>query len=119
MSKVIFVYGTLKYGHCNHGVLGNEARLICKDTVLGFQMHSLGGYPALSPSKGKGIAVQGEVWEIPNEQLSHVDRLEGYREEDEDHGFYDRATIRTEGGLIAIMYYMHECHSPLVESGVW
>ncbi len=117
MSVKIFVYGTLKYGFGNHGVLGSEAKFICKDSVKGFEMRSLRAYPAVVPCEGS--VVNGEVWSIPELQLHNVDRLEGYRQEDEEHGFYDRTTVLTENGNKALMYYMTSCEGEVVESGEW
>lgn len=76
----IFVYGTLKKGYGNHGVLGrskyiNEALTNSRE----FTMFD-GGFPYVSDSftdKNTG-SILGELYEVDNEQtLANLDRLEG------------------------------------------
>lgn len=76
----IFVYGTLKRRHGNHGVLGNsvflgEAVSVSKE----FSMFD-GGFPFVSdgfPGEHNGSIV-GELYETDNKSiLSNLDRLEG------------------------------------------
>jgi len=76
----IFVYGTLKKKHGNHGVLGNavylgEAVTVAKD----FTMFD-GGFPFVSdgfPGDHNGSIV-GELYQTDNKSiLANLDRLEG------------------------------------------
>ena len=123
MNKLLFVYGTLKKEHGNHQVLG-DAVFQNEDLLKGFQMHSLGGFPAISPydfnpDNEHPKIVHGELYEINDKDLARVNQLEGYREEDLDHGFYDRTSVVLESGAVALVYFMNNCHAPVVENGVW
>ena len=74
----VFVYGTLKKGMSNHGVLSrHNARFIGEAEITGLILH-LGGFPGLIDCMGTP-KVQGEVWEIQSrEALSDLDALEGH-----------------------------------------
>src|SRR6185369_16266286 len=72
----VFVYGTLKKGFGNHGVLG-KSKFIKKSTMFGVLLN-LGGYPGFLP-KQTGMGVHGEVYEVPDlETLNALDLLEGH-----------------------------------------
>lgn len=122
MTK-LFVYGTLKKGFCNHHVLGS-ARFIQQDELLGFDMHHLGGFPAIVPASERDIelygidTVKGELYEINDKDLRMVDRLEGYREGCSD-SFYERTTVLLESGEQALVYYHKRSDRPLIEDGIW
>lgn len=122
MTK-LFVYGTLKRGLCNNIVMG-DAKFIKEDCLKGFKMHSLGGFPAITPEpfdpdNEHPRIVHGELFEINDKDLINVDRLEGYDEQAVRHTFYDRTTVRLESGEQALVYFMLESDKPLVENGVW
>lgn len=69
----LFVYGTLKKGFRNHHFL-KGARLLSDEAEMeGFLLH-LGGYPGMID--GHGI-VHGELYEITEDMLPALDRLEG------------------------------------------
>lgn len=77
-----FVYGTLKRGRGNHGVLGNATFLGEAVTVdKNFTMFD-GGFPFVSvgfdDEDAKG-AIVGELYETLNKDIArNLDRLEGY-----------------------------------------
>ena len=73
----LFVYGTLKQGFGNHRWYLNRPPLL-KATLNGWEMASLGGFPAISPSEKEEQKVQGEIYEITPNDLTALDRLEGY-----------------------------------------
>lgn len=77
-----FVYGTLKKGYGNHGVLGNAILLgeaVTDDTT--FNMYD-GGFPFVSIHQNDKDAlgrVVGEVYETNRKDIAaNLDRLEGY-----------------------------------------
>ena len=122
MSK-LFVYGTSKKDYCNHSVLG-DAEFVKVDCLKGFKMHRLGGFPAIAPynfnpDNEHPHIVHGEVYEINDKDLYRVNQLEGYSPHSMVHQFYDRQSVVLESGEVALVYYMHECHSPVEETGVW
>lgn len=113
---LVFVYGTLKQTHGNHMVIGrfNPTLIGDKVAVQNYSMASLGAFPAAYPDNGGTI--MGELYEVGEEALQPLDRLEGYP------GFYDRTEVETEHGN-ALMYFIDQenLRTPLnkVESGWW
>jgi len=74
---LIFVYGTLKRGHSNHGYLRGQCFIGMAMTEPAFRLHDLGGYPGMVSDQAAGISIHGEVWEIDLECLARLDDLEG------------------------------------------
>ena len=73
---LLFVYGTLKSdGRANHfmqsGQLLGEAV-----TEPSFQLYSAGWFPIMK-SVSDGIAIEGELWELPENVISRIDSYEG------------------------------------------
>jgi len=120
MSINVFVYGTLKRGHYNHCLLKN-AKFLGEATLGGeFDMYSLGSFPALVPCDGEeSPKIHGEVYEVDEETLRRLDRLEGYEEHGE--GFYDRALFGTSLGVDAWVYFMHDVPEDAyyISTGKW
>ena len=74
---LVFVYGTLKNGYCNHSVLGDSSGLGGAVTVDEFHMceHA---YPFLvESSELLSKRVRGEVYDVSPAVLGRLDRLEG------------------------------------------
>lgn len=84
MTK-IFVYGTLMKGESNHSMLSGADYLGNYRTQNKWGLISLGAFPALVPHS---VAVEGELYEVDDDTLSKLDRLEGV-----EHGMYQRRTI--------------------------
>ena len=77
---MVLVYGTLKKGHGNHGVLGNS-RMIDEAITKsrGFTMFD-GGFPFVSDeiTHDHSGCIVGELYEVDNPAtLANLDRLEG------------------------------------------
>lgn len=110
----IFVYGTLKrgYGNWNHFLNKPEVKFLGEDTLKGFTMVSLGGFPGVIYG-GEG-EIHGEVYEIPDDVSRSIDYLEGYPE------FYTKMGVITKWGA-ADMYILPKAflNNPVVESGNW
>lgn len=71
----VFVYGSLKRGGSNHGLL-READFEGTLEVEGLEMWDTGrGFPACVPGDG---VVEGEVYRVDDATLAAVDRLEGH-----------------------------------------
>lgn len=73
----VFVYGTLKKGfHANYmmqpGLLINSNL-----SIKGLKMYSNGSYPMAVKGTDKD-KVTGELWDIPDNNLVHLDRYEGH-----------------------------------------
>ncbi|HUR57967.1 MAG TPA: gamma-glutamylcyclotransferase family protein [Opitutaceae bacterium] len=88
MSTLLFFYGTLKRGCCNHGQLAGQAFVGEARTLPGFRLYDLGGYPGLVADANDREGVTGEVWSIDAVALKRLDRFEGTHE-----GLYRREPI--------------------------
>lgn len=115
MSYTIFVYGTLKQGHGNHGVMPVESEFLGRGSYDG-KMVSLGGFPGVIEDS-TGIT-KGELWSVPF--IEGIDMLEG------NGSFYTREvqTIASEDGMdVEAWVYMLAADEygdlPLVEDGEW
>ena len=72
---LLFVYGTLKSDGAANDFM--EGRLLGSATTEpGFRLYTAGWYPCMVPDAG-GIAVEGELWEVPRASLPNLDRHEG------------------------------------------
>jgi gamma-glutamylaminecyclotransferase len=89
---LLFVYGTLKRGRHNHGLMEElEAEFVTRArTVESFPL-VVQGLPYLLDAEGRGQRVGGEIYRMDSEGWRYVDRLEGHPH------FYCRRLIRVEG----------------------
>jgi gamma-glutamylcyclotransferase (GGCT)/AIG2-like uncharacterized protein YtfP len=71
---LIFVYGTLRRGQSNHCQLGPSRFVSYASTAPRYELVDLGGYPALL--EGGRDVVRGELFEVPDSWLSHLDAFE-------------------------------------------
>lgn len=110
----IFVYGTLLRGESNHHLLMDARFLGAALTEPVFSLFDLGGFPAMSPQGCTSIV--GEVYEVSQEVLVAIDRLEG------NPNWYTRTAITLVGGMTAETYVMKPNQvegRPLIHSGNW
>jgi len=82
--NTVFVYGTLKRGQGNHGILHNKSEFVAHARIGNeFTAYSKGiGYPFMAEVAGIGCV--GEVYQVNDEVLANLDRLEGHP------GYYER-----------------------------
>ena len=123
--KTVFVYGTLKTGQVNNGILSRladkgAARKVGNATLRGSgnvlaytlvaPLHGK-GYPYLVPvneegygrvSGMNGVDISGEVWEVNAEGLNVLDRLEGFPV----HYRRDVVNVETANGVLACLVYV-------------
>src|SRR5262245_47499756 len=92
----IFVYGTLKRGLSNAGQLDGARFERTVATAVGYVLHMVDGYPAMSRSE-RGV-VHGEIYVVSEEHLSRLDVFEGVPE------WYQRAVIELEDGTTVEAY---------------
>jgi gamma-glutamylcyclotransferase (GGCT)/AIG2-like uncharacterized protein YtfP len=84
-AQIVFVYGTLRRGECNHPVMmPYMVRALGKGRIRG-QLYDLGAYPAIDISQS-GV-VTGEWTLVTEEGLKRLDLLEEYPE------YYDRTIV--------------------------
>ena len=109
----VFVYGTLKKGHGNHRLL-EKAKFLGKHiTKAKYTLLDLGPYPAVLNAGDSSI--KGEIYEIDQNTLRDLDRLEGYPH------LYQRHKITSPHGE-AWMYTMEDplmTHVEVIDSGEW
>lgn len=94
---LVFVYGTLKIGYSNHNRM-NEAKgsFVGISKVKGFGCINTPWFPYAVKSPRREI--RGEVFEVPENNLYILDRLEGYPI------LYNRVQIETDYGIAWIYY---------------
>lgn len=121
-----FVYGTLREGFGNYSrLLEGKVKSNTPATLEGFEMFSVGGFPAILPADG---VIVGELIEIDEDQytntLHDLDILEGYYPGKESHSMYLRKTmtVTTEDGEKVEAYvYIWNRPAPRIKvtSGDW
>jgi gamma-glutamylcyclotransferase (GGCT)/AIG2-like uncharacterized protein YtfP len=75
-TTTIFVYGSLKRGESNHRLLARARFLGRAHTAPFFELYDLGAFPAMVA--GGFTSVAGELYEVDEETLAAIDRLEGH-----------------------------------------
>ena len=113
INPLVFVYGTLKRGFHNHGLIrqiGAEFVSIGR-TAESFPL-VVDGLPYLLNSRGCGHQVEGEIYRIPDsEGWTALDRLEGHPR------FYKRELTNIDGDdgetYCAWVYFLARHHERL------
>lgn len=107
MPEEVFVYGTLRRGGANHGLLAPFVRREEAGTVPGVLL-DLGGYPGWVEGEG---AVRGEVFRLEPPALALVllDDLEEYFGAGDPRNLYERVrvTARTADGPVEAWAYRY------------
>ena len=116
---LLFVYGTLKRGGRNHGVLSDQRFIGEARTVSGFRLFDLGEYPGMIADPNSPISVTGEVWSVSEAALARLDAFEGVPE-----GLYRRVAIRLQEpfGGESVQTYLYAgtiSERPEILSGAW
>ncbi len=109
-----FVYGTLLSGEPNHGVLRGSRCLGAVSTPPRFTLVDLGAFPGML-AEGT-TAILGEVYEVDDDVLAKLDRLEGHPR------FYLRAPIVLAGWQRAETYFFPTARAvgrSIIPSGDW
>ncbi len=88
MTRLLFVYGTLKRGCSNHGQLAGQTFVIEARTMPGFALFDFGGFPAIAAVEDDHEGVSGEIWEVDEAGMQRLDEFEGVPQ-----GLYRRAPI--------------------------
>lgn len=111
----LFVYGTLKrgYGLANHMDAIN-ARFIDEAKLPDAILYNLGGwFPGVQVDVGRGYVVHGEVYEITEEGLAHLDIVEGYP------NLFDRQQLPTSAGNAWVYLINKPGDAEIISHGVW
>ncbi len=74
-GNIIFVYGTLIRGNGNHAYFLSQSRFLGAGTLKGYALYDLGSYPGIKQRKDDFVI--GELFEVDEGTLAHINRLEG------------------------------------------
>lgn len=99
---LLFVYGTLKMGYGNHGVIHGATFLGEYTLNDNFYMVDLGPFPAAIHDKNNTGVIKGELYRIDEDILQATDWLEGYPD------FYNRYVVYTTYGEAFIYGMEHK-----------
>lgn len=101
----VFVYGTLRRGERNHYLLKNAKLLYEQAWTFGQLFDTPYHFPVLYESPNNKI--YGELYEITEDELKLLDRLEGF-EEGKENNYYERKikTIFTDQGCFDAYVYI-------------
>lgn len=111
MQQLVFVYGTLRKGECNHHLLAQSEYLGLYETEPSYQLFDLGDYPGLSEGSH---SITGEVYRIDAATLAQLDMLEEVPVE------YRRESIETPFGTAWIYLYQDTSQlDQVIDSGNW
>jgi gamma-glutamylaminecyclotransferase len=81
---LLFIYGTLKRGECNHSLLASQEFVADVRTLPRYRLFEKGWHPCLVEA-ADGVAVEGELWRVSPETLAALDEYE-----EVPHGFARR-----------------------------
>ena len=104
----LFVYGTLKQGQSNHGLLGGAAKIADGYTVKKMVTMNTGKFPVVFTGKrGRSamLSVAGEIYEIEHHLILELDRL------DDLGGMYDRGNLPNKNSRWRGLTFDHVCRS--------
>lgn len=90
---LVAVYGSLKQGFGNDYHL-EDSKFVGDDTLDGFEMYSLGAFPAVMYGEG---SIDVEVYDIDDATLNVLDKIEGYFGSSA-FNMYDREKVLTKYG---------------------
>ena len=110
---LIFVYGTLKTGKVRHTHMKGATFLREARTAAKYALYQSPGvnYPCLVEDGAEGIAVEGELWEVPDDCLAHLDVVEGVPD------WFQRRIISLEDGQEAQAYFVSKKPEDAVRLG--
>lgn len=80
ISNMVFVYGTLKRGGCNHNAMQEaKGEFVAEVTTVERFPLEVRGLPFLFNAPGEGEQIKGELFALPNyKPFERLDRLEGH-----------------------------------------
>jgi gamma-glutamylcyclotransferase (GGCT)/AIG2-like uncharacterized protein YtfP len=110
----IFTYGSLMSGFGNHRLLARARLVGAARTLPRFTLVSLGAFPAML--EGGATAVVGELYDVDDDTLAALDRLEGHP------SLYTRTPIALAGRRRAEAYVLPAARAkgyPVIETGDW
>ena len=98
VPHIVFVYGTLMKGELHHTSIAHARFVRAAETLPEYELVQIDYYPAKLP--GGGSRIRGELYEVDDATLAHLDELE------EVPHYYERRTIALADGTQALTYVM-------------
>jgi gamma-glutamylcyclotransferase (GGCT)/AIG2-like uncharacterized protein YtfP len=114
-AHLVFVYGTLKAGECNHPWLAGVPCL-GRQPLAGVRLHDLGPYPMALLTENAADVSHGELYSVADAGLARLDELEDYPH------FYGRSLRTLADGRQAWIYHGPAARvhgTPRVPLGDW
>lgn len=110
-----FCYGTLKKGFRAHHMLSNALFLGEATTHPRYHLCNVSWFPGMVEDESISGGVQGELYEVTEDDLQSMDRYEGAPE------LFRRDEVELSDGTSAIAYLFNKPHANFsrVEGGVW
>lgn len=106
---LVAVYGTLRQGQGNHTYFLSDYTPLSQERLSGWEMTSVGDmFPACVRVDTSPESILVEVYDVHDDTLSSLDRLEGFRPG--GGGMYEREVVETTVGD-ALIYTMPNGHS--------
>lgn len=100
-TLTLFVYGTLQRGQPNNHLLAGQVFLRAATTLPRYRLYTRGAYPCLVDAEATGRSVYGELWEIDEDVLPALDRLE------DAPRLFRRAAIAIENAAGPVVGYLY------------
>lgn len=114
MTHRIAVYGTLRKGQGRHQHFLQDSKFI-KETRIPGHIYHLGGFPGYRCEDfGHDDSVICEIYEVSDETLQRIDRLEGV-----GYGMYDRIKAPGQENVFIYEWTYAPPWKDLIKSGDW
>lgn len=101
-TPILFIYGTLKRGHCNNHLLAGQQFLGEACTSPHYRLYDSGPYPCLVEDRQCGRSVRGEIWRVDEITLAHLDEFEGVPD------LFIRREIQITGMATPVFAYLYQ-----------
>ena len=100
-KQLVFVYGTLRKGHCNHHLLKDSHCYGVGCSEAWYAMYLKNGYPYVTSTESR-YPIVGELYSVHDETLVTLDKFEGHPR------YYERREVPViigEKRYVAWMYF--------------
>jgi gamma-glutamylcyclotransferase (GGCT)/AIG2-like uncharacterized protein YtfP len=107
-KQYVFVYGTLRSNLSNHYLL-RDAKQVSKQCWTRGVLYDVGcGYPAMAAHPKN--RVYGELYAVTEKELSQLDQLEGFHQENSPYNHYERVQqiVYTDQGSYKAFTYIYK-----------
>jgi len=120
-KTLIAVYGSLRMAHGNHRLFKRypteDWEYKGTETIQGFNLFSLGGFPGIEKGDNKLVI---ELYEVSDNVLASVRALEGYSPKSNENWFYNEIGVETSLGQARIYEYVSGAEGrKIIKDGDW